>query len=149
MYTDFASEDVFDSRDVDARIEELEAEEERINDENEEKKQEIEEHNAELEEGEEPEEFEAEEMDEGEKEELRILREFKDDCGSREWKYGLAFINDDYFTEYAEETAYDIGAVDRNANWPVMFIDWDAAAEALKQDYLTIELEGNTFYYRG
>jgi hypothetical protein len=37
--------------------------------------------------------------------------------GREDWERAL--INDDYFQEYAEELAYDIGAIDRDAGWPL------------------------------
>ncbi|HEX5016575.1 MAG TPA: hypothetical protein VFX15_03195 [Actinomycetes bacterium] len=53
---------------------------------------------------------------------------------------------DHYFPAYAEEFAYDIGAAQRESSWPP--IDWAKAAEQLKQDYTSIEIEGREFWYR-
>lgn len=50
--------------------------------------------------------------------------------------------------EADQELAYDIGAVDPNAGWPVSEIDWDSAAETLKQDYMELDFNGNTYYIR-
>lgn len=33
--------------------------------------------------------------------------------------------------------------------WPVTAIDWTCAAEELTQDYITIEVDGNTYFYQG
>lgn len=57
-------------------------------------------------------------------------------------------IDKDYFVTYAEELADDIGAVDRDASWPLTHIDWDAAADDLKQDYSEAEFDGHTYYTR-
>lgn len=65
-----------------------------------------------------------------------------------DWNYGSALIRDDYFQEYAEELANDIGAIDRNPTWPCNFIDWEAAAEALKQDYTCVEFDGVDYWIR-
>lgn len=65
-----------------------------------------------------------------------------------DWKYGESLIRDSYFVEYAQELADDIGAVSKDASWPNSYIDWDAAAEALQQDFTSIELRGVTFWAR-
>jgi hypothetical protein len=59
--------------------------------------------------------------------------------GREDWESGVTLINDDYFQEYAEELAYDIGAIDRDAGWPLGCIDWEQAAEELQMDYMSIE----------
>jgi len=71
--------------------------------------------------------------------------------GDEQWEgdwYPVTLIHENYFTQHAQELADDIGAVDRDAKWPNTHIDWEAAAEDLKQDYSTVEFEGNTYYYR-
>lgn len=39
--------------------------------------------------------------------------------------------------------------VSRNygCNWPYNCIDWEKAANELKQDYSTVDFEGETYYY--
>jgi antirestriction protein len=90
------------------------------------------------------------EPDEDEAAELAILQEFADEAEgyAADWHYGETFIRDSYFTEYAQELAEDIGAIDREYSWPASHIDWTAAAEALQQDYSAIELDGVTFWTR-
>ena len=61
---------------------------------------------------------------------------------------GLFFIDEDYFEDYARELAYDIGAISNDVEWPNTFIDWEAAADALRQDYTEVEFEGNNFLVR-
>jgi antirestriction protein len=53
-------------------------------------------------------------------------------------------------TEYAQEFAEDIGAVEKDSSggWPGFYIDWEAAAEALQQDYTVVEFRGSTYYVR-
>lgn len=65
-----------------------------------------------------------------------------------DWRYGASLIRDSYFTDYAEQLADDIGAIDHNANWPVCHIDWDAAAASLQQDYTSVEFDGVTYWVR-
>jgi hypothetical protein len=124
---EFKSSDVFDSRDLIERLAELAgAWQAHAND---------------------PEEPELSEED---REELRILTEFADSAEPYvpDWSFGETFVRDSYFEEYARELADDIGAIDRNASWPLSYIDWKAAADALKQDYTAHELDGVTFWAR-
>lgn len=67
---------------------------------------------------------------------------------SSDWIYGEALIRESYFTDYARDLAEDIGAIDENATWPHTFIDWDAAAEALKQDYTSVDFDGVEYLIR-
>jgi hypothetical protein len=57
-------------------------------------------------------------------------------------------IAEDDFEDYAEELARDIGAISGDEGWPLMFIDWSAAAEALKVDYEEFTFEGTTYLIR-
>jgi hypothetical protein len=88
-----------------------------------------------------------EERDDDEREILKAIRELQDEASS-EWTYGETLIREDYFEEYAEQLAEDIGAIDREAGWPLGYIDWKAAAEALKIDYSVVEYRGTTYYVR-
>lgn len=65
-----------------------------------------------------------------------------------DWTYGVQLILDSYFQEYAEQFADDIGAIDRNASWPLTHIDWEAAARDLQSDYTAIEVAGYTYWAR-
>lgn len=65
-----------------------------------------------------------------------------------DWRYGCSIIADDYFQEYAEQFAEDVGLVNADAQWPNNRIDWEAAAEDLKQDYSAIEYDGKTYWVR-
>lgn len=81
--------------------------------------------------------------------ELASLRAVADQGeGYGDWAHGEALIRDSYFVTYAQELADDIGAIDRNAQWPVNHIDWDAAAEELKVDYTEIDFDGVTYWMR-
>lgn len=79
--------------------------------------------------------------------ELRDLRKQAQDYTS-EWRYGVTLILDDYFVEYAQQMAEDIGATPREHTWPLSYIDWDRAADALKQDYTSIEIAGHEYWVR-
>jgi hypothetical protein len=89
-------------------------------------------------------------MDEDEAEEFRDLTTFAQEAGGyiANWQYGETFIRDSYFETYARELAEDIGAIDPNANWPLTYIDWEAAAAALLDDYTDYTLRGVTYWAR-
>lgn len=80
-----------------------------------------------------------------------LIGECKGNGGDEQWQgdwYPGSLIRDSYFRTYAEELADDIGAIDRNASWPLSFIDWEAAADALKQDYTTVDFDGVEYWTR-
>lgn len=80
-----------------------------------------------------------------------ILEELKGYGGDEQWRgdwYPVTLIRDDYFEDYARELAEDIGAIQRDAQWPNNHIDWTAAAEALQTDYSSAEVDGTDYWYR-
>lgn len=88
-------------------------------------------------------------------EELKQLEDLLDETrgysGDHQWRgdwYPGLMIRDSYFEAYAEELANDIGAIDRNAKWPLTHIDWEAAARDLQQDYSTVDWDGVTYWCR-
>lgn len=112
------TDEIIDSRDIIARITELEGQEER---------------------------------DDDEHEELDQLKSLAEEAEGyvENWTYGATLIHENYFTEYAEEVASDIGDYNpRNVRWPYTCIDWEKAAEELKQDYTTVDFNGETYYVR-
>ncbi len=122
------SEDVIDSRDIIERVDELEvsiAEDDSTNE-------------------------DALVYGEDEREELRILKALVSEAEgeSSDWAHGEALIRDSYFTEYAQQLADDIGAVNRDARWPNTCIDWDKAAEELQQDYSSVNFDNVIYWIR-
>lgn len=112
------TDDIIDSRDVIARIEALKSERDAAE-------------------------------NSGEASELEALEALASKAeGSPDWNYGVTLIRDSYFRDYAEQLADDIGAIDRNANWPVNCIDWDEAAGQLKMDYFQVDFGGVTYWIR-
>ena len=80
-----------------------------------------------------------------------LLTELCDSGGDHQWRgdwYPGSMVRDSYFTDYARELAEDIGAIDRNAAWPLRCIDWDEAADQLKVDYSTVDFDGVTYWYQ-
>lgn len=62
--------------------------------------------------------------------------------------YPQSLIADSAFEDHARELAEDIGAIDRNAAWPLNHIDWKSAAEALQDDYSLVTIDGVDYWYR-
>ncbi len=84
------------------------------------------------------------EWDEENKGELDELYAMRDEIS--EWRHDEALIAEEDFAEYAEQLADDLYGVEQR--WPFDHIDWDAAADALKADYSTIDYQGTTYLYR-
>jgi hypothetical protein len=137
------SMDVIDSKDIIERIEELQAEKEALQEAVEEAGEGIEEEDKITAE------TALEDWEKENGEELKALENLNEEGeGYGDWAHGETLIADSYFTQYAQELAYDIGAVDRNANWPLQHIDWEAAAEELKSDYACISFDGVDYWMR-
>lgn len=83
--------------------------------------------------------------DEDEQHELEVLQEIASEASgyAADWQHGEALILDSYFEEYAQDLAADIGATNRNATWPNMYIDWAEAAKALQEDYTAVDVTFN------
>lgn len=80
-----------------------------------------------------------------------FLEEVKGRGGDERWRgvwYPVGFIADSYFEEYAMQLADDIGAINSDATWPNSCIDWERAASELQQDYSSVEINGQTYWYR-
>ena len=95
------------------------------------------------------EEYEESKFEMDEMKELRLLRALVEDAEqSPDWKYGETLINEAYFEKHAKDFAEDIGATDKNYRWPCNHIVWGAAAEELKNDYFEVDFDGVTFLIR-
>ena len=121
-------EDVIDVRDIIARFEQLSDEKEST---------------------------EAAEWPEDDEQELSTLATLLDDLkgngGDEQWRgdwYPITLVRDDYFTDYAQQLAEEIGAISSDSHWPNNCIDWEKAARELKVDYSTVEFDGVTYWYR-
>jgi hypothetical protein len=119
-------EDIIDSRDVIARIEWLES----FHDDCE----------------------HYEDHDDDEHDEYEALTNLAEEADgyAADWKYGETLIRGSYFQEYAEQLAEDIGEIHPadGYKWPHSHIDWEAAAEALKQDYTPVGFDGVEYWIR-
>lgn len=121
------SEDIIDSRDVIERLAELAERAEAERDSND----------------------AYEPLDDDEREELESLTKLADQGEDVEdWALGVALIRDSYFTEYAQELADDIGAIEGADRWPNYCIDWERAAKELQMDYMSVDFDGVTYWVR-
>lgn len=81
---------------------------------------------------------------------VALLNELAGEGGDEQWRgdwYPVTLIRDTYFTEYAREFAYEIGAVSGSESWPANCIDWTRAARELQMDYTSVEFDGVTYWY--
>lgn len=147
-------DDILDSRDVEERIDELEALEtdylehkeaydEILEDRDEYELVEVERAMRHLQEA-------SEDFPAVEREELKKLRDFRSELeGYCDWTSGEVLIEESYRQTYAEQIAEEIGAIDKDANWPLRHIDWEAATDELfRFDYTSADIEGFTYYAR-
>lgn len=86
---------------------------------------------------------------------IRILDELEEEFPVSEYSdvrtdmnCGVQGFAEHYAIEYAEEYASDVAGMDREQPWPFNHIDWEAAADALKEDCTEVEILGSTFYLR-
>ncbi len=147
------TDDVIDGRDIIARIDELEDMEGALSEAQDELKT--------LDETDEPDDSEERTAAEigvadaetafgaDEQKELKILREIVEEAGS-ELRHGEALIRDSYFKTYAMELANDCGDMNSKqaSQWPFTCIDWEQAADELKQDYTSVDFDGETYWTR-
>lgn len=126
-------QDIIDSRDVIARIDELTDERDSIEGENDEDTQKL-----------------IAEWDETDGGELKSLLKLQEQAeGYSDWSHGVALIRDSYFEDYARETAEDLyGDKMRTAEWPFSCIDWEKAATELQQDYTSVDFDGVDYWVR-
>lgn len=84
-----------------------------------------------------------------EAEELKVLKALQAEAeGSPDWRHGETLIRDSYFREYAEQLADDVCDMKSASAWPFCHIDWEAAADALKADYFSVDYDGVEYWIR-
>lgn len=68
--------------------------------------------------------------------------------GYGDWTYGETLIRRGYWLDYVQQFADDIGAVSRDDKWPNNHIDWQAAADELEHDYMSVDFAGEEYLMR-
>lgn len=62
-----------------------------------------------------------------------------------DWTYGATLVSEDawvdYATDYIQEAYYGVTWTD----FPYSHMDWEAAADELREDYYEIEIDGETY----
>jgi hypothetical protein len=113
------TQNVIDSRDVIARIEELESD------------------------------VESDIATDEEKAELVTLKALAEEAEgyAADWQYGEAMIRDTYFADYAREMLEDCGTIPKDLPWYVV-IDWEATANHIKADYTSVDFDGMDYWVR-
>lgn len=79
---------------------------------------------------------------------LRALVEEIDNTAGDNSRDGVGLIRDSYFEDYARDLHEDINGRDAKSGWPYDYIDWEAASEALQQDYSVVDFDGVTYWVR-
>lgn len=155
-----SNEDIIDTLDLVARIEDLEGEQEGLQSAVEEATEELEkvplgeEINSELKEAKAAAELALAEWNSENLEELTELKELAKACEySPDFHHGEQIINDNYFATYIErliDDCYDMPKEMNSNNWPWrhMTLDLAAAAEEAKSDYTDVYYYGNLYWIR-
>lgn len=86
---------------------------------------------------------------EDEGQELKALLALQDEAEgyASGWKYGAELIREDYFTDYCQELVIDIGDLPKDIP-DYLVIDWDKTADNLKADYKEVDFDGATYLVR-
>lgn len=81
--------------------------------------------------------------------ELNMLRDLDSEARqySPDWVYGEQLIHDSYWTDYVKDLLEDCGDIPSELPAYVV-IDWDATAENIKVDYVSLEVGGETYWIR-
>lgn len=77
---------------------------------------------------------------------LKSLAEEASGCSSN-WRHGEALIHREYFIQYVEELLQDIGDLPRNLP-SYLVIDWEATAKNIECDYSSVDFDGEEYLIR-
>jgi len=80
------------------------------------------------------------------REEFDEIKAIEDEVS--EFNHGETMIPTWEFEDLARELAKDIGAISGEEGWPLSYIDWEAAADALTADYVEVNYQGEGYYAR-
>lgn len=89
------------------------------------------------------EQFDATTADRVDVERLMAIVELKNEVSG--WDYGIHFIEEIDFVNYARELLYEMHDI---PEYIQPYIDWKAWAEALRSDYNEVDFEGTTYLWR-
>jgi hypothetical protein len=86
--------------------------------------------------------------------ELRALLKLQEEAeGSPDWTHGETLIRDSHFTDYIEQLiddCYELPKELTSGQWPWRHIqvDFEAAAEEAKYDYMSVDFDGVEYWIR-
>lgn len=85
-----------------------------------------------------------------ERDELAMLEAVAKEASdyAADWEYGEALIRYSHIKEYAQEMAEDCGMLENTDTWPARCIDWDQATREFVMDYTEVDFDGVTYYIR-
>lgn len=153
------SDDVIDSRDVIARIEELQEEREALVDAIEAAETALADFNPDNGGGDEAElnqavldarrDLEGWDADSSQSAELKTLLALQAEAEgyAPDWTYGATLVRDSYFTDYAREMLEDCGDLPKDLP-SYIEIDWETTARNIQADYTSVEFDGVTYWVR-
>lgn len=139
------ADDIIDSRDIIARLDELEGEREDI-------AERLGEDDGTPEEGCEARDAEIlgelRAWDEENSEELAALKALVDECeGVSDWTHGAALIRRTYWVEYVRDMLNDCGEIPKDLPSYIV-IDWEETAGNIEGDYSEVDFDGVTYLVR-
>jgi hypothetical protein len=81
--------------------------------------------------------------------ELAVLEKLASDGEdyAPDWQYGATLIRETYFSEYCEDMLKDIGDLPQDLPGYIA-IDWDATANNIGVDYTEVDFDGVTYLVR-
>jgi hypothetical protein len=82
--------------------------------------------------------------------ELKALKDLESEAEgyAPDWRHGATLIRDSHFQDHAQQEAEDLGLLQKGASWPYTCIDWEQAASELQQDYTSVDFDGVTYWIR-
>lgn len=83
--------------------------------------------------------------------EISILQNFKQDCENytSAFESGTTIISWRYFDDYCEECAYEFGYISKSKNYSNPLyncIDWRQWADFMRQDFAEVSCEGGNYF---
>ena len=79
-----------------------------------------------------------------------IMADLKGNGGDEQWRgdwYPVTLVREDYFTDYARDLCFDTGTIPSDLpEW--VEIDWERTALNVRYDYTSTEINGVTYWYR-
>lgn len=83
--------------------------------------------------------------------ELKELQALAAECeGYSDWQHGETLIRQDYFVQYITELIGDCYELPKMEGWPMQYLtmDYEAAAEAAEQDYALVSFGDQDYFIR-